>query len=74
MQLSLAATAAAAFTAACPPSLIPTWIKDLNTLARASRVLDDGGLARKKALAAAFGALCAAVVDLDQVSLDLKWN
>jgi len=164
MPLPLVASAAAAFTAVCPPSLIPSWIQDLNTLAgligfaitvgvwwqvrhvrhsfrsraripqladrlkqqrrtleallqqspdsivgvqqvlsvagallnnalpvlprrckrstkdalrtlaQASRVLDDGGLARKKAVAAAFGALCAAVVDLDQVSLDLKWS
>ncbi|MDH0866132.1 hypothetical protein [Mitsuaria sp. GD03876] len=33
MQLLLAATAAAALAAACPPSLIPVWIQDLNTLA-----------------------------------------
>ena len=32
MQSSALATASAALLAACPPSLIPQWIQDLNTL------------------------------------------
>ncbi len=32
MQTSAFATAAAALLAACPPSLIPQWVQDINTL------------------------------------------
>lgn len=64
MQSLLAATAAAVLAAACPQSLFPSWVQDLNTLV---------GLI-SFAITIGTWSLCATVVDLDQASLDLQWS